>query len=359
MNLFGQAFMFNVAPVGVKDAVITWANVGMVDPSGNWAGIAHLGLSDAPYAYTDEFRTIEFGNSAVGPCTAFQLMDVTNGEYVTGTNAYFDSSDWRYKADGSATALFQNFFGYAYVFNVAPVGVKDAIITWTQTAFVTTTGDWLFPGTSTQYNSYKTPFLLPAIAGVSVITVASTFVGAYTIASAAAGAQTTLTSAGVHGLTAAVAVGKSIYISAGTGWPVGLATITALDSDTTGVAITVNIPYDAGMGSPTIPLGGGEVDVALQTVPGNSLGIAGNIVANIMYSEASNGVLNNTLSVYFGGTLMHQFSRNYNIAWMNACAILANVGATNVQIATPINVNYSDSATLSPSSAIDTTADVI
>jgi hypothetical protein len=53
-----------------------------------------------------------------------------------------------------------------------------------------------------------------------------------------------LTSAGAHGLTAAVAVGKSVYItwSAGNA-PSGYAAITSVPTDTSGLLFTVNLPY--------------------------------------------------------------------------------------------------------------------
>lgn len=76
-----------------------------------------------------------------------------------------------------------------------------------------------------------------------------------------------LTSAGTHGLTSAVSVGASIYISAGTGWTPGFYLITALDLDTTGVAITILGTFDIGMGSPTIALANTEVTLASVTIP--------------------------------------------------------------------------------------------
>jgi hypothetical protein len=53
-----------------------------------------------------------------------------------------------------------------------------------------------------------------------------------------------LNSAGAHGLTAAVAVGENVYVtwSGGTG-VTGLYPVTALDTDTTGTAVTIDLAY--------------------------------------------------------------------------------------------------------------------
>lgn len=101
---------------------------------------------------------------------------------------------------------------------------------------------------------------------ISLVEPAVTFTNA-SPSSAAAGADTLLTSAGVHGLTAAVSVGSSIYISAGTGWTVGFHTITAIAVDTTGTTIQIDTPFDAGFGIPTIALADTEVTLARVTVP--------------------------------------------------------------------------------------------
>lgn len=101
---------------------------------------------------------------------------------------------------------------------------------------------------------------------VSLVEPATTFINSVP-SSSGGGTTTTLTSAGVHGLTAAVSVGASIYISAGTGWTVGLYRITALDLDTTGVAITISVPFSAGFGTPTIALANTIVTLVSIDVP--------------------------------------------------------------------------------------------
>lgn len=102
---------------------------------------------------------------------------------------------------------------------------------------------------------------------ISLVEPAVTFTDA-SPSSAAAGADTLLTSAGAHGLTAAVSVGAPIYISGGTGWTVGFHTITAIAVDTTGTTIQIDTPFDAGFGIPTIALADTEVTAyTVQTPP--------------------------------------------------------------------------------------------
>lgn len=101
---------------------------------------------------------------------------------------------------------------------------------------------------------------------VGYVAPAATFT-ATTPTSASAGTKTKLTSAGAHGLTAAVALNKTIYISAGTGWTPGFYNISAITLDTTGVDITIDVAFDAGFGSPTIALAGTEVTFATVSIP--------------------------------------------------------------------------------------------
>lgn len=77
-----------------------------------------------------------------------------------------------------------------------------------------------------------------------------------------------LVGAGAHVLTTAVAVGKKIYVSAGTNWTPGFYTITALDADSTGVRIDLAENFVTGMGSPTIALASttNQIPVFTKTV---------------------------------------------------------------------------------------------
>jgi hypothetical protein len=114
---------------------------------------------------------------------------------------------------------------------------------------------------------YQSPLVVGKSAvPISLVEPAATFTAAAP-SSAAAGADTLLTSAGVHGLTSTVSVGASIYVSEGVGWAVGFHTITAIAVDTTGTTIQIDTPYDVGMGTPTIALANTAVDIAIVTIP--------------------------------------------------------------------------------------------
>lgn len=143
---------------------------------------------------------------------------------------------------------------------------------------------------------------------------ASTFLGAYTIASAAAGgADTLITSAGgVHGLTTAACItaGNSyIYISAGTGWTAGFHLITAIAVDSTGTSIQIDTPYDAGFGNPTIVLANSGTDVTLQTItlPRLSSNSRVSVRASLSFPNPST---NKTFKVKLGGTTLYQPTLN-------------------------------------------------
>lgn len=100
---------------------------------------------------------------------------------------------------------------------------------------------------------------------ISLVEPAATFTA--TTPTNGGGGTIVLTSAGAHGLTTAIAVGKSIYISGGTGWVVGFYPITAIDLNTTGVAITITGNFDIGLGSPVIALANTEVPLAKVSIP--------------------------------------------------------------------------------------------
>lgn len=85
------------------------------------------------------------------------------------------------------------------------------------------------------------PLVIGSLEAVALVEPAATFV---TLTYDDNGGNVRLTSAGAHGLTAAIAVGASVYTTwtGGTG-VTGLYEVTALDTDTTGVAVTIDLPY--------------------------------------------------------------------------------------------------------------------
>lgn len=146
---------------------------------------------------------------------------------------------------------------------------NDGMLAWLRD-FYGVTGSTL-PDLLARYRGeYGDDFVMRVLAKsavpISLVEPAATFINA-TPSSAAGGNDTLLTSAGVHGLTSAVSVGSSIYISAGTGWTVGFHTITAIAVDTTGTTIQIDTPFDAGFGTPIIALANTFVTLATIAVP--------------------------------------------------------------------------------------------
>lgn len=144
------------------------------------------------------------------------------------------------------------------------------------------------------------------------------------------GGTIVLTSAGAHGLTAARAVGSAIYISGGTGWTAGFYPVTAVDLDTTGVAVTITGTFDGGMGSPTIALANTEVTMAAIGIPPLSANSMFEYIASWRYTNSSS---TKTLRSRFAGNQIQSTSPTTTAAYSTR-KIIANRGATNSQIIT-------------------------
>lgn len=131
--------------------------------------------------------------------------------------------------------------------------------------------------------------------GTTIVSPAATFI-AVSVADNAGNTQ--LSSAGVHGLTTSPAVGKSIYISAGTGWTPGLYSILSVDSIT---AITVSQAF-ASQGTPTIALVTTEIPLLSLTVFGGIMGANGTLRCEMLW-EATNSANTKTVRARLAGTV--------------------------------------------------------
>jgi hypothetical protein len=175
------------------------------------------------------------------------------------------------------------------------------------------------------------PFIIPGRSAVSkgYITPAATFTA--TTPTDGGSGKTILTSSGAHGLTSAVAVGKHLNITAGTGWAAGFYPITAIDLDTTGVAVTITAAFDAGMGSPTIALAGTEATFHTVTIP--PLGVDSFIEIDASWSVPGSTNIKNP-RVKLGGTIFYGPGINTasQIAVRPSSIVIQNRGATNSQI---------------------------
>lgn len=170
------------------------------------------------------------------------------------------------------------------------------------------------------------------------------------------GGTIVLTSAGAHGLTAAVAVGKSIYISGGTGWPSGVYEVTAVPVDTTGTTFTISGTFDAGMGSPTIALANSVAAVLQIPVPPLQANSA--VVANFSFSSTDLTATVKRCRLLLGSTAF--FNPSLTTA-PNGCAefTIQNRGVTNSQVgsmplAASSNAGYGTSNSTHITSSIDT-----
>jgi len=138
-----------------------------------------------------------------------------------------------------------------------------------------------------------------------------------------------LVSAGAHGLTAAVAVGASVYVTWATGTGVnGFYAVTALDTDTTGLKITINLPFVSGLGTPTVAVANTAVTLASVTVPGSSMGIGGIMFIEALFSMTNNATAKN-LGMTFGGGAVMTVAAASN-ASVDAQKILSNRGSSQI-----------------------------
>ncbi len=181
---------------------------------------------------------------------------------------------------------------------------------------------------------------------VSVLGVAATFTS---VTAAANGASTQLSSAGAHGLTSTNAVGQGVMVtwSGGTGVD-RLYKVLSIDSTT---ALTIDLAYVAGLGTPSVVLvGGAAVALASITIPANSMGANGALECFVLYTCNSGA-----------GTVSSEFKINgsyldsNNIGGTDSLSPrfwVFNRGVTNSQI-------YSVNQTFSKTGlSFDTTADM-
>jgi hypothetical protein len=170
------------------------------------------------------------------------------------------------------------------------------------------------------------PLVLGSLEPVSLVQPAATFV---TLTYSDDGGLVQLDSAGAHGLTTAVAVGQSVFVTWATGTGVdGFYEITALDADTTGVAITIDLPFVAGLGTPTVAVADTLVTLASVTVPGWSMGVGGGIEIDCLYSLTNSADAKNIGMTYGGGVLMDVPATNR----ASACAqkLMCNRGSSQI-----------------------------
>lgn len=242
-----------------------------------------------------------------------------------------------------------------------PEQYNDGMLAWLREVYPLNDGGKTLPDLLARYlNEYGDTFNMinagKSAEAITLIQPATTFTS--TTATDSGSGTTTLTSAGAHGLTTAVAVGKSIYISAGTGWTPGLYEITALDLDTTGVAVTIDTPFTS-QGTPTIALAGSVAQVAAITIP--ALRENSYILANFSFSSTDLTATVKRCRLLLGSTPFFNPSLTTS---PNGCAefTIQNRGVTNSQVgsmplAASSNAGYGVSTGTHVTSSIDTSVE--
>ena len=199
------------------------------------------------------------------------------------------------------------------------------------------------------------PLVIGSVSAVSLVEPAATFV---TLTYDNNGGKVRLASAGAHGLTAAIAVGASVYVTWATGTGVnGLYAVTALDADTTGVAITIDLTYVLGLGTPTVAVANTEVTLASVTVPGWSMGVGGSMEIDALFTLTNNATVK-TLGMTFGGSAFLAAAAANNTS-ASVQKILSNRGTSQVVTNSASSVGHGLSTGANVTLTVDATVDQV
>lgn len=207
-------------------------------------------------------------------------------------------------------------------------------------------------GTQPKLRSFPA-LVLGSLSPVSLVQPAATFI---TLTYSDDGGSVQLDSAGAHGLTAAVAVGASVYVTWATGTGVnGFYEVTALDTDTTGVAITIDLPYVTGLGTPTVAVANTVVTLASVTVPGWSMGVGGGMEIDALFTITNSATAKNLGLTYGGGVLMAVSAASN----ASACAqkLMCNRGSSQIVSNAANQVGHGLSTAANVFLSVDATVD--
>jgi hypothetical protein len=209
-------------------------------------------------------------------------------------------------------------------------------------------------GTQPKLRSFP-PLVLGSLTPVALVEPAATFI---TLTYETNAGLVRLVSAGAHGLTAAVAVGASVYVTWATGTGVnGFYEITALDTDTTGVKITINRAFVSGLGTPTVAVAYTVVTLASVTVPGWSMGVGGGMEVDALFTMTNSATAKNLGLTYGGGVLMAVSAANNT----SACAqkLMCNRGSSQIVSNAANQVGHGLSTAANVFLTVDATVDQV
>jgi hypothetical protein len=194
-----------------------------------------------------------------------------------------------------------------------------------------------------------------SVSAISLVEPAATFV---TLTYNDNGGKVRLASAGAHGLTAAIAVGASVYVTWATGTGVnGLYAVTALDADTTGVAITIDLTYVLGLGTPTVAVANTQVTLASVTIPGWSMGVGGSMEVDALFTLTNNATVK-TLGMTFGGSAFLAAAAASNTS-ASVQQIISNRGSSQLVTNSASSVGHGLSTGANVTLTVDATVDQV
>ena len=197
--------------------------------------------------------------------------------------------------------------------------------------------------------------VIGSVSAVSLVEPAATFV---TLTYNNNGGKVRLVSAGAHGLTAAIAVGASVYVTWATGAGVsGLYAVTALDADTTGVAITIDLTYVLGLGTPTVAVANTEVTLASVTIPGWSMGVGGSMEVDALFTLTNNATVK-TLGMTFGGSAFLTAAAASNTS-ASVQKIISNRGSSQLVTNSASSIGHGLSTGANVTLTVDATIDQV
>lgn len=129
------------------------------------------------------------------------------------------------------------------------------------------------------------PIYFVSTAAVSIVAPAATFT---TLSYEDSSGSVRLTSAGIHSLTNAVAQNKLVRVTWAGGTGVnGLYTVTDVSAATT--KITINYPFAAGLGTPTVSVVGTDITLGSATIPANRIKVGMELEIDALFSMTASG----------------------------------------------------------------------
>ncbi len=194
-------------------------------------------------------------------------------------------------------------------------------------------------------NKAKNSFVFSTDAEQSIVAPAATFVGLNITDN---GGNTQINSAGVHGLTTGGAVGYDLYVSwaGGTGVDGFYAVLSVDDTD----SVTIDLPYDAGLGTPTVAVIGTELEVARMTIPSGVLIDAGSFFKFAALNKMEAQLTGRTISIYINNVFMFSDipASNFVRTFIGASGFTSGENGGQIIISPAPRILYSGSTTNNP-----------